>query len=163
MNSSTAALILSLIVNIAQYAEAFYKDKNARKIQEDQLANAKAEKDAQRKHELEKIKLNENIYRSHQIVPEARKLCLEYIGATETEIASQFSFPVNFSKEQQLLETKIILYIPEVQQVIEDFRQYNLPGSDMQPKDLEQIFRNNVIPAIANQLESFQPETKWSP
>lgn len=84
--NSIIALVISLVINAAQFAESLFKDYNARKIQEKQLANDKAEKEAQRTHELKTIELNENIYRSHQIIPEARKVCLEYIGATETEI-----------------------------------------------------------------------------
>lgn len=158
--SSTAALVISLIINAAQFAESFFKDYNARKIQEKKLTNEKSEKEAQRTHELKKLELNENIYRFHQIIPEARKICLEYIGATETDMARSSSLPIKFSRQQELLETKVILYLPNTSQEIENFREDN--GSELGGgfKQFKYEFRNKVIPTIANELENFQPEKK---
>lgn len=156
--NSIIALVISLVINAAQFAESLFKDYNARKIQEKQLANDKAEKEAQRTHELKTIELNENIYRSHQIIPEARKVCLEYIGATETEITQSLGLPVNFSHQQKSLETKVLLYLPNTGQEIENFREANDSGLGGGINEFEYEFRNNVIPKIANELENFQLE-----
>lgn len=155
MNS---ALVLSLIVNALQFAESFFKENNSRKIKEQQIKSEADDKKAQRQHELKKIELNENIYRAHQTIPEARKVCLEYIGATETEMAKQHGLPINFSLQQRSLETQVILYLPGARQEIENLREANTPGLGGGHKELEFEFRNIVIPAIANELESFQLE-----
>lgn len=160
MNSSTIALIISLIVNAAQFAESIFKDHNNRMVQEKKLDNEKAEKEAQRKHELKTLEINESIYRSHQIIPEARKICLEYIGATETDIARNSLLPVQFSRMQELLEVKVILYIPGARQAIENFKEDNSPELGGGMNQFKYEFRNNVIPAIANELENFQSEKK---
>lgn len=156
--NSIIALVVSLVINAAQFSESLFKDYNARKLQEKQLANDKAEKEAQRNHELKKIELNENIYRSHQIIPEARKICLEYIGATEAEISQSSGLPVNFSRQQKSLETKVLLYLPNVGQKIENFREVNGYGLSGGINEFEYEFRNNVIPTIASELENFRLE-----
>lgn len=160
MNSSTIALIISLIINIAQFAESIFKDYNDRIVQEKKLDNEKAEKEAQRRYELKTLKINESIYRAHQIIPEARKACLEYIGATETELAGSDLLPVQFSRQQESLEVKVILYIPGARQAIENFKGDNSPMLGGGMNQFKYEFRNNVIPAIANELENFQPEKK---
>ena len=158
LTSSMTALLLSLAINAIQFAESFYKEHNAHDIKEQQIKAETDEKAAQRQHELKKIELNENIYRAHQTIPEARKVCLEYIGATETEMTNQPGLPVIFSLQQKSLETKVILYLPGARQEIENFKISNVPGLGGGHKELESEFRNIVIPAIANELESFQLE-----
>ncbi len=160
MDSSTIALIISLIVNAAQFVESLFKDYNDRAVQEKKLDNEKAEKEAQREHEIKTMEINESIYRSHQVIPEARKVCLEYIGATETELARTDLLPVNFSRQQEILETKVILYIPGARQTIENFKEDNSPELGGGIAQFKYEFRNNVIPAIANELENFQPGKK---
>lgn len=160
VDSSTIALIISLIVNAAQFVESLFKDYNDRMVQEKKLNNEKEEKEAQRKHEIETMEIKESIYRSHQVIPEARKVCLEYIGATETELARTDLLPVNFSRQQEILETKVILYIPGARQTIENFKEDNSPELGGGIVQFKYEFRNNVIPAIANELENFQPGKK---
>ena len=160
MDSSTIALIISLIVTDAQFVDSLFKDYNDRMVHEKKLNHEKEEKEAQRKHEIKTMEINESIYRSHQVIPEARKVCLEYIGATETELVRTDLLPVNFSRQQEILETKVILYIPGARQAIENFKEDNSPELGGGIAQFKYEFRNNVIPAIANELENFQPGKK---
>lgn len=157
---SSLPLLISLCTNGLQYAEAFYKTYKENQLKKEELIAKQKENNLIRKHELEKLKLNEDIYRSHQVVPKARQICLEYIGATETEIAQSKVLPVCFSSNQRLLEVKVILYVPEARQAIENFQELD-SASLVGGKDyLGREFRNNVIPVLANALENFQLKRK---
>lgn len=155
--SSITPLMLSMLINIIQAGQNIYALYSANKLRKYQLAINKEEHKLQRNHELRKMKLGENIYRSHRLLPEARRACLHYISATENELADAKSFPVRFSALQHTQEANVLLYVPEVVGVIDNFNKSNTKGSyKMDVAALSDMFNSNVVPALAKHLKTFQ-------
>ena len=158
---TSIGLLVSLALNACQYAESFYKDKLSHDLKEKELNYEQANKEAERKHEFEKMKLEENIHRSRHLIPEARKACIEYIGLTEGELALAKKFPVEFSSRQHELEAQVLFYVPEALNTLQGFDSSNLPDTQkMNVKLLTYIFNQDVIPELAKHLQTFQSGRK---
>lgn len=161
MDASTIGLIVSFAINIAQIVLTWHKDKLDSKLENERLKARSQNKDKNRKQEIDKLLLNENAYISHHLLPDARKACLDYIAITWQEMDDAKTVPVPFSKQQHRAEANVILYCPKALTEVTSFNELNSYLTDTNElKLLREDFDQRLIPAVANELESFQPKMK---
>ncbi|MCH3922353.1 hypothetical protein [Limosilactobacillus sp.] len=161
MDASSIGLIISLAINLAQIGLAFHKQKIDSEIKKEEIKADSQDKEANRKHEIDKLTLNENAYISHHLLPSARKACLDYIAITWQEMDTAKIVPITFSQQQRRAEANVILYCPNSLDEISSFNEINASLTRLgQLRLLRDDFNQKLIPTVANELESFQPKTK---
>lgn len=154
-------LIFSFVLNIIQAGLALYKQFSDNKIEDKRISAKTKEQASAQKHEMDKLMLNEDAYISHRLLPNARKACLDYILITKTELNESNGFPIRFSVEQQKAEANVVLYLPNALNEITSFQELNKSQTKHQNlRILNEYFDEEVIPALANELGSFQPKKR---
>lgn len=154
-------LIFSFVLNIIQAGLALHKQIADNRIENERISAKAKEQASAQKHEMDKLMFNEDAYISHQLLPNARKVCLDYILITKTELNESSEFPIKFSVEQQKAEANVVLYLPNALNEITSFQELNKSQTKHQNfRILNEYFDEEVIPALANELGSFQPRKR---